>query len=202
MTESHIPVGPMAVALARLTNIEQLLTDIKQQQTEYFSDMRRECRAIALAPVDITAEEIEETESSTEREETKEESSFDQLDQLLKECIEERKQDALIEKKGYEFQPVRTSEETFISRIQMMHLLKGHTVNLTKIHFSTRVYNSLMRAGIKTLNDLMNRKEYELGRIYGMGRQSLHEIWLVQYEITKARKRYKEWLEENKEVEK
>ena len=105
MTESHIPVGPMAVALARLTNIEQLLSDIKQQQTEYFADMRRECRAIALAPVDITAEEVEETEAPAETEETKEESPFDQLDQLLEECKEERRQDEIIAKKGYEFQP-------------------------------------------------------------------------------------------------
>lgn len=195
MTESQIPVGTMAVAMARLTSIVQLLTEIKQQQTEYFSDMRRECRAIALAPVDITAEEVEETE------ETKKESPFDQLDQLLEECKEERRQDALIEKKGYEFQPIRTSEETFISRIQMMHLLKGHTVNLTQMHFNTRVYNTLMRANIKTLNDLETRKEYQLAKIYGMGKQSLEEIWLVQHHIARARAHYQAWLKDNKEVE-
>jgi len=49
-------------------------------------------------------------------------------------------------------------------------------LTIDELELSVRSYNCLMRAGIKTLGDLMGKSEEELGKIRNMGKISLQEI--------------------------
>ena len=47
---------------------------------------------------------------------------------------------------------------------------------IEEIEFSVRAYNCLKRAGIHTVQDLINKKEFEVTKIRNLGKKSLKEV--------------------------
>ena len=47
---------------------------------------------------------------------------------------------------------------------------------IEEIEFSVRAYNCLKRAGIHTVQDLINKKEVEVTKIRNLGKKSLKEV--------------------------
>ena len=47
---------------------------------------------------------------------------------------------------------------------------------IEEIEFSVRAYNCLKRAGINTVEDLINKKESEVNKIRNLGKKSLKEV--------------------------
>ena len=47
---------------------------------------------------------------------------------------------------------------------------------IEEVEFSVRAYNCLKRAGIHTVQDLVNKKEVEVTKIRNLGKKSLKEV--------------------------
>ena len=47
---------------------------------------------------------------------------------------------------------------------------------IEEVEFSVRAYNCLKRAGIHTVQDLVNKKEAEVTKIRNLGKKSLKEV--------------------------
>ena len=47
---------------------------------------------------------------------------------------------------------------------------------IEEIEFSVRAYNCLKRAGVNTVQDLINKKEVEVTKIRNLGKKSLKEV--------------------------
>ena len=47
---------------------------------------------------------------------------------------------------------------------------------IEEVEFSVRAYNCLKRAGIHTVQDLVNKKESEVTKIRNLGKKSLKEV--------------------------
>ena len=47
---------------------------------------------------------------------------------------------------------------------------------IEEVEFSVRAYNCLKRAGIHTIQDLVNKKEIEVTKIRNLGKKSLKEV--------------------------
>ena len=47
---------------------------------------------------------------------------------------------------------------------------------IEEVEFSVRAYNCLKRAGIHTVQDLVNKKEGEVTKIRNLGKKSLKEV--------------------------
>ena len=47
---------------------------------------------------------------------------------------------------------------------------------IEEIEFSVRAYNCLKRAGVNTVEDLINKKESEVNKIRNLGKKSLKEV--------------------------
>ena len=51
-----------------------------------------------------------------------------------------------------------------------------HPVSIEDLDFSVRAYNCLKRAGIHTLQDLVNKSESDMMKIRNLGKKSLKEV--------------------------
>lgn len=61
-------------------------------------------------------------------------------------------------------------------------------MNLEELDLSTRTYNCLMRAGIRTVDDLCNMTEDDMMRVRNLRRMSLQEIlWVMKNKGLKFR---------------
>ena len=47
---------------------------------------------------------------------------------------------------------------------------------IEEIEFSVRAYNCLKRAGVNTVQDLINKREIEVTKIRNLGKKSLKEV--------------------------
>ena len=55
-------------------------------------------------------------------------------------------------------------------------MTKTHETPIEEVEFSVRAYNCLKRAGIHTVQDLVNKKEVEVTKIRNLGKKSLKEV--------------------------
>ena len=59
---------------------------------------------------------------------------------------------------------------------QVDNITKTLETPIEEIEFSVRAYNCLKRAGIHTVQDLINKREVEVTKIRNLGKKSLKEV--------------------------
>lgn len=81
---------------------------------------------------------------------------------------------------GKDYTPAEDeSMETSDDDIPMQPSLSIDEIALEELHLPTRTINALRKAGIKTLGDLVDKKEDELLKIRNLGEKSIREIYAL-----------------------
>ena len=63
-----------------------------------------------------------------------------------------------------------------IAEKKVDQIIKTLETPIEEVEFSVRAYNCLKRAGIHTVQDLVNKKEVEVTKIRNLGKKSLKEV--------------------------
>ena len=180
---------------------------MKEEQAARFDQVLNYCRTLEAQPLDVTPQDVEEEEDEEEEEQDELDALFQELEQEKRQREQEQKQQEEEERKRLEdlktwkFEPIWNREyRIHITPAQLMHICKGNKVSISMNNFNTRVFNSLIRGGIRTFEQLLEKKYHELNDIYGMGERSVETLTAATRLIKREMKRYEQWVEVQQEL--